>query len=382
MFIGLIILAAGILLGWLIRRKFHTSLIPAIMVTVCLLLFVMGLRTGTNENLIKSISNIGLISVILVVFALGGSLFATKLFTKWMDGGKGTARRVAECPVVEKSVAENPDAGNSLADENGLAEQDVTAQKSESAAQQSDNKGSMRDSFIIVGAFILGILLAAFHVLPDSWLALDFSTYSNYVLYLLLLLVGVNIGIDDTIFSTVRHLRARVLFTPVITYGGMLIGSAIAFVIIYLCHLGVSGADVAASAVSASTASAAGGGAAGAAAASAGYFSFLNAITINSGLGYYSLTGIMVSEAWGAEMGSIALLANLLREFITILCGPLIHKYFGKYAITSAGGATITDTTLPIIVKNDGNAMFPVAIYSGLVFNVAVPVLLAVLLSL
>src|SRR5574344_632392 len=363
MFIGLIILAAGILLGWLIRRKFHTSLIPAIMVTVCLLLFVMGLRTGTNENLIKSISNIGLISVILVVFALGGSLFATKLFTKWMDGGKGTARRVAECPVVEKSVAENPDAGNSLADENGLAEQDVTAQKSESAAQQSDNKGCMRDSFIIVGAFILGILLAAFHVLPDSWLALDFSTYSNYVLYLLLLLVGVNIGIDDTIFSTVRRLRARVLFTPIITYGGMLIGSVIAFVIIYLCHLGVSGAEMASG-------------------AGAGHFSFLNAITINSGLGYYSLTGIMVSEAWGAEMGSIALLANLLREFITILCGPLIHKYFGKYAITSAGGATITDTTLPIMLKNDGNAMFPVAIYSGLVFNVDVPVLLAVLLSL
>jgi uncharacterized membrane protein YbjE (DUF340 family) len=348
MFIGLIILAAGILLGWLIRRKFHTSLIPAIMITVCVLLFVMGLRTGTNENLIKSISNIGLISVILVVFALGGSLFATKLFTKWMDGGKGAARQVDERSVAKKSAA----------NESGLTDQDASV-------QQPDNKGSMRDSFIIVGAFILGILLAAFHLLPDSWLALDFSTYSNYVLYLLLLLVGVNIGIDDTIFSTVRRLRARVLFTPLITYGGMLIGSVIAFIIIYLCHLGVGGTEMAAS------------GAAG-----TGHFSFLNAITINSGLGYYSLTGIMVSGAWGAEMGSIALLANLLREFITILCGPLIHKYFGKYAITSAGGATITDTTLPIMLKNDGNAMFPVAIYSGLVFNVAVPVLLAVLLSL
>ncbi len=339
MFIGLIILAAGILLGWLIRRKFHKSLIPAIMVTVCVLLFVMGLRTGTNENLIKSISNIGLISVILVVFALGGSLFSTKLFTKWMDGGNG---------------AEQSRSANTVQHADGAARQ------SESNQQQSDNKGSMRDSFIIVGAFIFGILLAAFHILPDSWLALDFSIYSNYVLYFLLLLVGVNIGIDDTIFSTVRRLRARVLFTPVITYGGMLIGSVIAFAIIYLCRLGVGGAT----------------------AAGAGHFSFLNAITINSGLGYYSLTGIMVSEAWGAEMGSIALLANLLREFITILCGPLIHKYFGKYAITSAGGATITDTTLPIMLKNDGNAMFPVAIYSGLVFNVAVPILLAVLLSL
>jgi len=363
MFIGLIILAAGILLGWLIRRKFHTSLISAIMVTVCVLLFVMGLRTGTNENLIKSISNIGLISVILVVFALGGSLFATKLFTKWMDGGKG---------------AEQSQSANTVQQSDGAAQQsDGTSQQSDGTSQQSDNKGSMKDSFIIVGAFILGILLAAFHILPDSWLALDFSIYSNYVLYMLLLLVGVNIGIDDTIFSTVRHLRARVLFTPVITYGGMLIGSAIAFAIIYLCHLGVSGAG-AAVVGSAGVA----GSVDGAVPAGARHFSFLNAITINSGLGYYSLTGIMVSGAWGAEMGSIALLANLLREFITILCGPLIHKYFGKYAITSAGGATITDTTLPIMLKNDGNAMFPVAIYSGLVFNVAVPVLLAVLLSL
>lgn len=86
-------LAIGILLGRLARNKFQKSVFPLILVTVCILLLLMGLRIGGNKNLIDSLSSIGIISVILVIFALLGSLFATKFATKWIDGEKRTAEK-------------------------------------------------------------------------------------------------------------------------------------------------------------------------------------------------------------------------------------------------------------------------------------------------
>ena len=211
----------------------------------------------------------------------------------------------------------------------------------------------MKDNLLIIGAFAAGVLIAAFHLLPDSWLAVDFSKWSDYVLYLLLLLVGFNIGLDKTIVSTIKKLPKRVLVTPLITYGGAMVGTVISFVIIWAIGKTIGG-----------------------------HFTFLDAATVNSGLGYYSLTAILVTEKIGAELGSVALLTNLLRELLTIAMAPLIFKYFGKYSVISAGGVTVTDTTLPVILKCNGTGMMPVAIYEGIVLNVAVPVIVTILVGL
>ena len=45
---------------------------------------------------------------------------------------------------------------------------------------------------------------------------------------------------------------------------------------------------------------------------------------MSSGYGWYSLSGIVMTSAYGAEWGSVALLNDLLREFFALVVIPLL----------------------------------------------------------
>ena len=74
-------------------------------------------------------------------------------------------------------------------------------------------------------------------------------------------------------------------------------------------------------------------------------------------------------------MGTIALLANIVREMITLLLAPMLAKRFGPLAPITAGGATTMDTTLPIIAQASGQKYVALSIYHGFVTDFSVPFL-------
>ena len=96
-------------------------------------------------------------------------------------------------------------------------------------------------------------------------------------------------------------------------------------------------------------------------------------LAIDSGFAYYSLSSIFITEYRGAELGTIALLANIIREMITLLLTPLLAKWFGPLAPISAGGATTMDTTLPIITQTIGQRYVALSIYHGFATDFTVP---------
>ena len=96
-------------------------------------------------------------------------------------------------------------------------------------------------------------------------------------------------------------------------------------------------------------------------------------MAINSGFAYYSLSSIFITEYRGAELGTIALLANIIREMITLLLAPLLAKVFGPLAPITSGGATTMDTTLPIISHTVGDRYVALSIYHGFVVDFTVP---------
>jgi uncharacterized membrane protein YbjE (DUF340 family) len=83
----------------------------------------------------------------------------------------------------------------------------------------------------------------------------------------------------------------------------------------------------------------------------------------------------LITQYKGVELGTIALLSNIIREIITLLVAPWMVKYFGKLAPISAGGATTMDTTFPIIVRNSGKDYAIVSIYHGFILDFSVPFL-------
>lgn len=193
----------------------------------------------------------------------------------------------------------------------------------------------MKGSLIIVGFFLLGTLCGMFHLLPSD---LSQSNISVYALCALMFSVGISIGNDPQTLRNFRSLNPRLVLLPVATILGTL--SAAALVSLILPHRSVS-----------------------------------ECMAIGSGMGYYSLSSIFITQYKGPELGTLALLSNILREIMTLLCAPLLVRWFGNLAPISAGGATTMDTTLPIITRTAGQQFVIVSIFHGFITDFSVPFL-------
>jgi uncharacterized membrane protein YbjE (DUF340 family) len=178
---------------------------------------------------------------------------------------------------------------------------------------------------------------------PSSVLA-GVDGYSRYVLYLLMFLVGLSIGSDQKLREILRSVRPRLLLVPLATIVGTLAATALAGLFI-------------------------------------SRWSMAHCLAVGSGFGYYSLSSILITElAAGtlgsqaaAELGTIALIANVIRELIALLGAPFLVRYFGRLSLICAGGATTMDTTLPVITRYAGKEVVFIAIFHAILVDFSVP---------
>ncbi len=199
----------------------------------------------------------------------------------------------------------------------------------------------MKGSLIILAFFIAGLIGGIYHIFPEWLLNEDLTSYA---LYVLMFLVGISIGSDKNAFHILRKINVKVVLVPLSIVAGSLLGTA-------LISFMLPGINV------------------------------KEAMAVGAGFGYYSLSSIFISQISGQELGVIALLSNIFREIITLLAVPLMVRYFGKLAGIAAGGATAMDTTLPVIVKYTGKNYGIIAIFSGIILTILVPVLVTFILE-
>lgn len=193
----------------------------------------------------------------------------------------------------------------------------------------------MKGSLIIVGFFILGIAAGLSGMVPESIIDGDLTFYA---LCALLLCVGIGIGSDRNIVTKFKSLDVRMALLPLGTVLGTFAGSLVVSFIL-------SGRSP------------------------------LDCLAVGSGFGYYSLSSIFITEYKGAELGTIALLANIIREMVTLLLSPGLAKVFGPLAPISSGGVTSMDTTLPIIMASSGEQYSAVSIFHGFILDFSIPFL-------
>lgn len=104
-------------------------------------------------------------------------------------------------------------------------------------------------------------------------------------------------------------------------------------------------------------------------------------IMLSQGFGFYSMSGIVVSELRNPTLGSIALINDLFREIVAILFMYIIGWRYPRSAISSAG-ATAMDVTLPMIKQACGNEFIPHAMVSGMVLSILAPILVSLLTTI
>ena len=104
-------------------------------------------------------------------------------------------------------------------------------------------------------------------------------------------------------------------------------------------------------------------------------------IMLSQGYGFYSMTGIVITELKNSHLGSIALMNDLFREIFAIVFMYLVGWRYPRSAISSAG-ATAMDVTLPMVKQACGNDFIPHAMVSGFVLSVLAPIAVSVLAAL
>ncbi|MFC3873094.1 lysine exporter LysO family protein [Neisseria musculi] len=189
--------------------------------------------------------------------------------------------------------------------------------------------GSVKQISCVVSGFLAG------RVLQDNWLPPERA--GTYCLMLLVLLVGIQLRSSGITLRRVlinrRGVQTAVLTTVSSLLGGLLFAALMPGV------------------------------------------SWSRGLALASGFGWYSLSGIVITEAYGPVWGSVALLNDLAREFFALAFIPaLMRRHPG--AAVGAGGATSLDFTLPVIQSSGGLEMVPPAISFGFIINVAAPFLM------
>lgn len=208
----------------------------------------------------------------------------------------------------------------------------------------------MASSLMIISAFVLGTFAALFGLLPE-WIYS--SGLDMWLLYALMLQVGISIGADPKLKETLRSLSLSVLLVPLATIvGTMVMCFGVSFLI--------------------------------------SRWSVSEVMAVGSGFGYYSLSSILVSslkEATigvqaAAELGTITLMANIFREMMTLIFAPFMVRWFSPLAPICSGGATTMDVTLPVITRYSGQEWVFVSIVHGVVVDFSVPILVPLFCSL
>ncbi|MBC8570159.1 lysine exporter LysO family protein [Zongyangia hominis] len=189
---------------------------------------------------------------------------------------------------------------------------------------------------LAIVCLVAGVLCGQF--IPREAVGLIDSA-SDVLLNLLLLSVGITVGANKLIFRKLKEFNLRVLYIPLgIIAGSLLFGTAAG--LLMGLPLNTSSA-------------------------------------ISSGLGWYSLSGIMLKDLAGAQIGTMTFLSNIFREIFSFILIPLIATRLGPYTAIAPAAATSEDTTLPILMKYTSEEVAVIAVINGVICSTAVPILVS-----
>lgn len=106
-----------------------------------------------------------------------------------------------------------------------------------------------------------------------------------------------------------------------------------------------------------------------------------DSLLVGGGLGWYSFSSVVISAMYSTEIGTVAFLANMMREISGFFLIPILVRVHKFLALAPSGAATM-DSGLPVIIKYTNLHVGMYSFINGLVLTLIVPVLISWLLSL
>ncbi len=188
---------------------------------------------------------------------------------------------------------------------------------------------SLKLCAVIIAGFLLGL---------SEWAWLQFaSKASGIALILLLVLVGIQLRNNGMTLRQVLLNRHGTLIAIVVALSSLVGGALSAWILCLPLKTGLAMA---------------------------------------SAYGWYSLSGILLTDAYGPVIGSAAFFNDLARELCAIIFIPVIIRRSRSSALGLCGGTSM-NFTLPILQRSGGPEIVPAAIVHGFLLSMLAPVLMA-----
>lgn len=332
-------MALGILLGATIfPARWSNANSTITLASTGLLIFCMGADLGARDELIDQLANVGFSSVVLCLVPILFSIIVVYALTSVFM--KDIVRRHADERTAPAEDTIEADASTAL---NGTALDGTAFETTTPNASNDESNEHNAGSELVMIAIAVGSLTAgvAYGFSPLNLAVVGvFVDNSDLVLYALMFFVGISVGMSKGLIGKIREYGLRLLIVP----AGIIAGSFLAgLVCAPICGLSLG-----------------------------------ESAAVASGMGWYSLVGVVLADLAGAQVGSIAFLANLLRELVSFLIIPWIARNLNYPTCLAPCGATSEDTTLPMIIRCTNEETVVLGVINGIVCSAAAPVLVAI----
>ena len=262
---------------------------------VSLLVFVMGIKMGSNEEVIANLGTIGIQSVVITVVLAVITVAAVTMARILLGMNKYALTKKQQAELGEKGVG----GGNE-------------------AAEADAGAGSNLMTILIIAFTIIGLILGYFVVRNSAGLMAAFEVSNGHImtvgLCLLMLSIGLGMGLDGTVLTYLKQAGFRVLVFPVVVIAATTAGGFVVSLIYSELSIGES-------------------------------------LAICYGFGWYTFAPIAISNAGYVMAGAISFLHNVIRELSGIVLMPILAKRIGYLEVAAIPGVAAMDVCLPIVER-------------------------------
>ena len=324
---GLLLLYWGILIGFYIlagklrgykeRFSFLEKLLNFI---IYILVFVMGLRMGANEEVTSNLSRIGLQSAGLSIFAMGGSVLAVSAVRKILG--------------MNREGVISSDAFNAV-------------ETKEESIEEGGQDSGFKTSLIILACVALG-MAGGYVLIPALFENLQYfrnisGDFMVVSICALLALVGFNMGLEGKVLDNLKTVGVKALLIPTAAIVGSLVLGAVYGVLSAL--------------------------------------SVKESVAISAGFGWYTLAPSIITDAGFAVAGAVSFMHNVIRETVGIVIIPLAARRIGYLEATSIPGVAAMDVCLPIVERSCGSNIAVYSFCTGALMSAVVPVVVPLIIG-
>lgn len=293
------------------------------MVALIILVMVMGMRMGSNEEVIANLSTIGISAFLMTAVIMACSILAIWLARQVMG-----IDRFGRMKRAEKEILTGEDGG--------------------SASGGEESAGGNSTTFAIIASVAAGMALGYLAIRPLFEGNMDqFDSLAGLTikvgLCLLLVFIGLDLGLDGTVVDNFKKVGLRILVFPAVVIVGTLAGAA-------ACSLFME-------------------------------FSLKECLAIGAGFGWYTLAPGIIMENGYVTASAVAFLHNVMRELFSIIFIPLVAKKIGYIETTGMPGAAAMDVCLPIVEKSTRSDIAVYSFVSGVILSTAVPIMVPLIIG-